>query len=106
MIVVTTETVAGQQTVASLGVARGATIRARHVGADIVARIRSLFGGEIGEYTRMMAGAREQAFDRMVAQAREMGADAVVCTRFATSMVMGGSAEIFCYGTAVRLGPS
>ena len=103
MLVVTTESVAGHQIAESLGIARGATIRARHIGADIVAKLRSIFGGEIGEYTKMMAGAREQAYDRMIDQAREMGADAVVCTRFATSMLMDGSAEILCYGTAVRL---
>jgi len=103
ILTATTATIAGREIAETLGLVRGATVRARHVGADIVATLRMLVGGELGEYTKMMAGAREQAHDRMIAQAREMGADAVVELRFATSMVARGTAEILCYGTAVRL---
>ncbi|MCD7061076.1 YbjQ family protein [Pelagibacterium xiamenense] len=103
MIVTTADTVAGHTISDSLGIARGNTIRTRHVGTDIIAGLRNLVGGEVGEYTKLMAEAREQAYDRMVADARQMGADAVVGMRFTTSMVTQGAAEILAYGTAVRL---
>ena len=103
MIVVTSETVAGREIVDSLGIARGNTIRARHVGTDIIAGLRNIVGGEVGEYTKLMAEAREQAYDRMVANAKQMGADAIVSVRFSTSMVTQGAAEILSYGTAVKL---
>jgi uncharacterized protein YbjQ (UPF0145 family) len=103
MIVVTSENVVGREIAESLGVARGNTIRARHVGTDIIAGLRNLVGGEVGEYTKLMAEAREQAYDRMVENARQMGADAVVATRFSTSMITQGAAEILAYGTAVKL---
>ena len=103
MIVVSMETVPGHRIREALGVVRGNTIRARHVGRDIVAQIRNLAGGEVREYTKLMGESREQAMDRMVEEAEQLGADAVVCTRFMTSMVMTGAAEILCYGTAVRL---
>ena len=86
-----------------LGVAKGNTIRAKHIGKDIVAGFRNVVGGELGEYTKMIAESREQALDRMIADARNMGADGVVGMRMATAMVMQGSAEILAYGTAVRL---
>ncbi len=101
MIVTTTETVPGKTIISILGVVRGNTIRARHVGTDIVAGLRNLVGGEVNEYTQLMAGAREQAYDRMVAVAREMGADAVVGMRFTTSTITQGAAEILAFGTAV-----
>jgi len=103
IIVVTTETVAGYRIVASLGVVRGLTVRTRNVGADMIASLRNLVGGEVPEYTKMMAGAREQSLDRMVSDARLLGADAVVGLRFTTSMVMQGAAEILAFGTAVKL---
>lgn len=103
MIVVTSENVAGREIVDSFGIARGNTIRARHVGTDIIAGLRNIVGGEVGEYTKLMAEAREQAYDRMVANAKQMGADAVVSVRFSTSMVTQGAAEILAYGTAVKL---
>ncbi len=87
----------------TLGLVRGNTIRARHVGKDILAGLRSIVGGEITEYTKMLAEAREQSVDRMIEQARSMGADGIVCVRFVTSPVMQGAAELLAYGTAVKL---
>lgn len=103
MIVVTTPDVTGREITEVLGMVRGNTIRARHLGRDIQARIRNITGGEVHEYTKMMAEAREQAVDRMVEDAEGLGADAVVAVRFQTCEVMNGAAEMLCYGTAVRL---
>lgn len=103
MILVTTESVQGKTIVKSLGIVKGNTIRARHIGRDIKAGLRSIVGGEIRDYTKMMAESREQALDRMIAEAKSLGADAVVNVRFATSMIMQGAAEIIAYGTAVTL---
>ncbi|MEL7536808.1 MAG: YbjQ family protein [Pseudomonadota bacterium] len=87
----------------TLGLVRGNTIRARHVGKDIIASLRSIVGGEIGEYTKMLAESREQALDRMIAEAKRLGADAIVGLRFETAPVMQGAAELLAYGTAVKL---
>ena len=87
----------------TLGLVKGNTIRARHVGKDILAALRTLVGGEITEYTKMLAESREQAIDRMVSEAKRKRADGIVCLRFTTSSVMAGSAELLAYGTAVRL---
>lgn len=103
MIVTTTDSVPGRETAEVLGLVRGNTIRARHLGKDIVALLRNIVGGEIGEYTKLMAESREQAMDRMVERAEELGADAVIEVRFTTSMIMSQAAEILAYGTAVRL---
>ena len=103
MIIVTTPDVPGATIVRVHGLVRGNTIRARHLGRDIVANLRNLAGGEVREYTKMLAEAREQAIDRMIDEAEAMGADAIVSTRFQTSMVMKGAAEMLCYGTAVEL---
>ena len=103
MMITTQDELADYQIVETLGLVRGNTIRARHVGKDIVAGLRTLVGGEIVEYTKMLAEAREQAIDRMVAQAQDLGADAIVCLRFTTSPVMAGAAELLAYGTAVRV---
>lgn len=103
MIVVTTPDVAGQRVVETLGLVRGSSIRARHLGQDLTARLRNLAGGEVKEYTKVLAEAREQAIDRMVEEAQALRADAVVAVRFQTSEVMTGAAEMLCYGTAVRL---
>ncbi|HVS02881.1 MAG TPA: YbjQ family protein [Thermoanaerobaculia bacterium] len=103
MIVVTTHVVAGKRIVATLGLVRGNTIRTRHLGKDILAVFRNLVGGEIGEYTKLLAEAREQALDRMVEEAEGLGADAVVGVRFQTTEVMKAAAELLVYGTAVRL---
>ena len=86
-----------------LGMVRGSSIRARHLGKDVLAVLRNIVGGEVKEYTKMLAEAREQAVDRMVEEAHALGADAVVSVRFQTSMVMSGAAEMLCYGTAVVL---
>ncbi len=103
MIIVTTHDVPGTRIVSTLGLVRGNTIRARNLGKDILAVLRNIVGGEVKEYTKMMAEAREQAIDRMVEEAEALDADAVVNVRFSTSMVMQGAAEMMCYGTAVRL---
>ncbi len=101
MIVVTAETITGKTIKETLGVVRGNTIRARHVGKDILAGFRHMIGGEISEYTKLMGESREQALDRMIQQAEQMGANAIVCLRFTTSTLMGGAAELLAYGTAV-----
>lgn len=103
MIVTTTGGVAGKRVVRTLGLVRGNTIRARHVGRDVTAALRTLVGGEISEYTKLFAEAREQAIDRMVEEAESLAADAVIDMRFSTSMVMSGAAELLAYGTAVKL---
>ncbi|PID77988.1 MAG: hypothetical protein CSB21_02535 [Deltaproteobacteria bacterium] len=87
----------------TLGLVKGNTIRARHIGKDIVAGLRTIVGGEISEYTKMLAESREQALDRMISDAKNAGADGIVCVRFTTSAVMQGSAELLAYGTAVKL---
>jgi len=87
----------------TFGMVKGNTIRARHVGKDIMAGLRTLVGGEITEYTKMLAESREQAIDRMIADAEKFGADGVVCVRFTTSTVMKGAAELLAYGTAVKI---
>jgi uncharacterized protein YbjQ (UPF0145 family) len=102
MIVVTTETIAGYRISAVLGLVRGNTIRARHIGRDITAALKNLTGGEITDYTKMLAESREQAMDRMIEDAKSLGADAIVAVRFTTSSVMQAAAEILVYGTAVR----
>ncbi len=101
LTVVTTEEVTGYRITRTIGMVRGNTIRARHLGKDILAGLRNLVGGEIQEYTKLMAEAREQALDRMVAEAQQLGANAVVSLRFTTSVIMGGAAELLAYGTAV-----
>ncbi len=103
MIIVTSDHIEGKKTVKTLGMVKGSTIRARHMGRDIVAGLRGIVGGEIREYTKLMAEAREQAIQRMVEQAEEMGANAIVDTRFVTSMVMSGASELLVYGTAVTV---
>lgn len=101
MIIVTSDEIPCRKIVKCLGLVRGNTIRSRHVGRDILATFRNLVGGEIHEYVKLMAEAREQAIDRMVEEARELGANAIVCVRFATSEVQTGAAELLVYGTAV-----
>ena len=103
MIITTTETVEGKKVKRTIGMARGSTIRAKHIGKDIMAAFRNLAGGEISEYTQMMAESREEALKRMEENAEKMGANAVICVRFGTSMVMQNAAEVLAYGTAVVL---
>lgn len=105
MIVTTTSEIPGFRINQTLGLVRGNTIRTKHLGKDILAILKSLVGGEIREYTRMMAQAREQAIDRMTEEAEGLGAHAVVGVRFQTAMILSGASEILCYGTAVRLEP-
>jgi uncharacterized protein YbjQ (UPF0145 family) len=97
----TTETIEGKQIVKHLGLVKGNTIRARHIGRDIMAGLRNVVGGEITDYTKMMAESREQALDRMTEDAQNLGANAIVGVKFATSMVMQSASEILAYGTAV-----
>ena len=85
-----------------LGLVRGNTIRARHIGNDIIAGLKTIVGGEISEYTKMLAESREQSIDRMIREAEQLGADAIVGIRFVTSPVMQGAAELLAYGTAVK----
>jgi len=101
MLVTTTHEIAGMRIVRTIGLVRGNTIRARHVGRDFMAGLKNMIGGEISEYTKMIAECREEALDRMIAQAVENGANAVVGVRFATSEMMEHAAELLAYGTAV-----
>jgi len=101
MIIATSENLAGKRVTRVLGMVRGNTIRARHIGRDIQAVLRNIAGGEIKEYTKMLAESREQAVDRMIEEAEQLGANAIIGVRFATSMVMNGAAEMLAYGTAV-----
>ena len=101
MIMTTLHTIPGKKVIKVLGLCKGNTIRARHVGQDIMAGLKNIVGGEISEYTKLMAESREQALDRMQSDAERMGANAVVGLLFSTSMIMGAAAELLAYGTAV-----
>jgi len=101
MIILTTDFVPGKTIVKTVGLVRGNTIRARNVGRDILAFFRNLVGGEIRDYTKMMAESREQALDRMVEEAESLGANAIINMRITTSMIMQSASEILAYGTAV-----
>ena len=103
MIVVTTDFIPGKTIKKSLGLVRGNTIRARNLGRDFLAFLRNIVGGEIRDYTKLMAESREQALDRLIENARELGADGIINVRFSTSMIMQYAAEILVYGTAVIL---
>jgi uncharacterized protein YbjQ (UPF0145 family) len=101
MLMSTTETIEGRKIIKHLGLVRGNTIRARHLGRDIMAGLRNIVGGEITDYTKMMAESREQALDRMIENAQNLGANAIVGIKFTTSMIMSMASEILAYGTAV-----
>ena len=101
MMLATTDSVPGKRIIRTMGLGRGNTIRARHVGRDILAGLKGIVGGEISEYTKMIAEAREQALDRLVEEAESKGANAIVCVRFTTASMMQGAAELLAYGTAV-----
>ncbi len=101
MLVVTTYEIAGKRIVKTVGLVRGNTIRARHFGRDVLAGLKNLVGGEISDYTKMIAECREEALDRMIAQAEANGANAVIGMRFATAEMMENAAELLAYGTAV-----
>ena len=103
IIVTTGNEIPGKQIQQILGVVKGNTVRARNVGRDIGAGLRSLIGGEVKTYTEMTKDARDEAYNRMVNEALDLGADAIIGVRFATSMVMAGAAEMLAYGTAVKI---
>lgn len=103
MLVITSETIAGKEILESLGIARGSTVRARHIGRDIFAGLKNIVGGEISEYTKLLADSREEAIQRMIKDAESIGADAVINVRFTTSAVSQGAAEILAFGTAVKI---
>ena len=103
IILSTTEKIPYREVSEIIGIARGSTVRARNIGRDITAIFKSIVGGELSEYTKLQADAREQALMRMVADAEQYGADAIIGVRITTSMVMNGAAEIAAYGTAVKL---
>lgn len=105
MILVTTNEVHGREIASVIGLVRGNTVRARHLGRDILALLKNMVGGEIDDYTKLLAESREQSIDRMVAEAQARGADAIVGMRFATSEIAQGASEFLAYGTAVRLAP-
>ncbi|GGY40727.1 YbjQ family protein [Parvularcula lutaonensis] len=105
MLLTTTDYAVGHEVIEVLGLVRGNVIRARHVGNDIIAGLRNIVGGEVNEYTKLMAEAREQAVDRMIKHAESMGADGIIGVNFTTAAVTQGAAEILAFGTAVKLGP-
>ena len=106
MILVTTMEVAGRAIEQTVGLVRGSSVRALHLGKDLGAHFQNLVGGEVQQYTKLLAEAREQALDRMIAQARARGADAILGVRFSSSEIAAGAAEVLVYGTAVRLRPA
>ena len=101
MLLITTDTIADHKIIRTRGLVRGSTVRAKHIGTDIVAGLRNLVGGEIASYSSLLAGAREQAIDRMCDEASRLGANAIIGIRIETSTIMGGASEIVAYGTAV-----
>ena len=103
MILATTDLVSGRTIVETLGLVRGNSVRAAHIGDDVMATLKNLVGGELREYTKLLAESREQALDRMIAEARARGANAIVGLRFASSDISDDAAEILVYGTAVKL---
>lgn len=103
MIIATTAKIEGKKIKTTIGLVKGSTIRARHLGKDFMAAFRGMVGGEISEYTKMMAEAREESLQRMIANAEKQGANAIVNMRFGTSMVMQNAAEVLAYGTGVVL---
>jgi uncharacterized protein YbjQ (UPF0145 family) len=103
MITSTTPFVPGKEITEILCIARGNTVRARNIGRDVFAAIKNIVGGEISEYTKLIADAREEAYYRMIEDGNKAGADAIINVRFVTSMIMEGTAEILAYGTAVKL---
>ncbi len=103
MIISTTDFIPGREIDEVIDIARGSTVRARNIGRDIFAGLKNIIGGEISEYTKLMADSREHAIERMIADAKSIDADAIINVRFTTSMISQGTAEILAYGTAVRL---
>lgn len=101
MLIATSDAIPGKKIVKTLGLVRGNTVRARHLGHDFMAGLKNIVGGEISEYAKLVAESREQSLDRMTEHAESMGANAVISARFTTSVMMGGAAELLAYGTAV-----
>ena len=104
MIMVSSDEIPGRTIEEGVGLVRGSSVRSRHLGKDIIAVFKNIVGGEVEEYTKLLAEAREQAIDRMIAEARSRGADAIVTVRFASAEIASGAAEVLVYGTAVKLG--
>jgi len=105
LILVTTDELPGREIQTVIGLVRGNTVRARHLGRDILAGLKNMVGGEIDDYTKLLAESREQSLDRMIAEAQARGADAILGLRFATSEIAHGASEFLAYGTAVKLVP-
>ena len=103
MLLTTQDKFSDYEIVETLGLVKGNTVRARHAGKDILAGFRNIVGGEIEEYTKLLAESREQSIDRMIEIAESLGADGIVCIRFTTSSIMQSAAEMFVFGTAVKL---
>lgn len=103
MIITTSDDIPGKRVVQTIGLVRGSTVRGKHIGKDILALFRNIVGGEIDEYTKMLAESREQALDRMILDAQKLGANGIVGVRFASSSIAAGAAEILVYGTAVKV---
>lgn len=101
MLVVTTDSIPGKRIVKTVGIVRGNTVRARHLGQDIMATLKNIVGGEVHQYAKLIAESREQSVDRMIDHAEELGANAIIAARFTTSVMMAGSAELLAYGTGV-----
>ncbi len=101
MIITSCENIDGKKTIKTLGLVKGNTVRARHMGRDIAALLRGMIGGEITEYTKLIAESREQSIDRMIAEAESKGANAIIMVRFSTSAILSGAAELLAYGTAI-----
>jgi uncharacterized protein YbjQ (UPF0145 family) len=106
MILTTSDTIPGHTIQETLGLVRGSVVRARHLGKDITALFKNVVGGELDEYTKLLAESREHALDRMQAEANSKGADAIVTLRFSSSQISAGAAEVLVYGTAVKLVPA
>jgi uncharacterized protein YbjQ (UPF0145 family) len=103
MILTSTDEIKGKKIVEVIGLVKGNTVRARHVGQDFMAFLRNVVGGEVRNYTKLIAESREQAIDRMVAEAEARGANAIVCVRLITATIMQGAAELLAFGTAVKV---
>ncbi len=101
MIVTTSSHIAGKNIIKTIGIVKGNTVRVRHIGKDLLAFLKNIVGGEVQEYTKLLAESREQAIDRMIRQAEKLGANAIIDVRFTTSYIMQGAAELLVYGTAV-----
>lgn len=101
MVINNLETIPGHQIKQHLGLVQGSTVRAKHVGKDIFASIKNIFGGELSSYTDLLNESRQESLDRMEVQAQSLGANAIINVRFSTSSIAAGAAELFVYGTAV-----